>query len=139
MRCDAPPDLVGARVPRVEDPRLLAGGGAYVDDLQLPGMLQLDILRSPHAHARICELDVGLARALPGVVAVYTGRELARFLKPVPSAGGMQGFNAPQHHVLAVDRVRFVGEGVAAVLAQDRYIARDARELINVTYEVLPP
>ena len=137
MRRDASVDLIGARVPRVEDPRLLAGRGAYVDDLQLPGMLQLDILRSPHAHARICELDVSMARALPGVVAVYTGRDLAQFLKPVPSAGGMQGFNAPPHHVLAVDRVRFVGEGVAAVLAQDRYIARDARELINVTYDVL--
>ena len=138
VRRETPADLVGARLPRIEDPRLLTGRGTFVDDLQLPGMLHLDLLRSPHAHAHIRDIDAREARALPGVVAVYTGRELAQFLKALPGAGGMEGFNAPQHHVLAIDRVRFVGEGVAAVLARDRYIARDARELISVMYDALP-
>lgn len=138
MSAGPPAAPVGARLPRLEDPRLVSGRGCFVDDLQLPGMLHLDILRSPHAHARIHAIDAAAARALPGVAAVYTGTGLAQFLRVLPSAGGMEGFNAPEHHALAIERVRFVGEGVAAVLATDRYVARDARELIRVSYEVLP-
>ncbi|MBP6229008.1 MAG: xanthine dehydrogenase family protein molybdopterin-binding subunit [Pseudomonadales bacterium] len=129
--------LIGQRIKRSEDPRLLTGHGSYVDDIQLDNMLHLDILRSPYAHATIKAIDASAALTLPGVQAVYTGRELAAFLPPVPSGGGMEGFNAPEHHTLAIDRVRFVGEGVVAVLASDRYIARDARELIRVDYQPL--
>ncbi len=138
MKHAAPEGGIGARLPRLEDPRLLVGGGCFVDDLQVPGMLHLDILRSPHAHARIGAIDASAARALPGVAAVYTGAELAQFLRALPSAGGLQGFSAPEHHALAIERVRFVGEGVAAVLASDRYLARDACEAIRVDYEPLP-
>lgn len=138
MTQEAGANLVGQCLPRMEDPRLLKGRGCFVDDLQLPAMLHLDILRSPHAHACIRKIDTTEALALPGVIAVYTGLELSRFLKALPSAGGMEGFNTPEHHALAINRVRFVGEGVAAVLAQDRYIARDARELIRVSYDALP-
>lgn len=129
--------LIGQRIKRSEDPRLLTGHGKYVDDIQVDNMLHLDILRSPYAHAAITAVDVSAALALPGVEAVYSGKDLSSFLSPVSSAGGLKGFNTPEHHCLAIDRVRFVGEGVAAVLARDRYIARDARELIRVDYQVL--
>ena len=82
--------LIGQRIKRSEDPRLLTGHGSYVDDIQLDNMLHLDILRSPYAHATIKAIDASAALTLSGVQAVYTGRELAAFLPPVPS-GGCQG------------------------------------------------
>ncbi|HZU18044.1 MAG TPA: xanthine dehydrogenase family protein molybdopterin-binding subunit [Candidatus Dormibacteraeota bacterium] len=127
---------VGKSIRRVEDPKFLTGRGGYVDDLVLPGMLHAAVLRSPHAHARITRIDVEAARRLPGVAAVVTGAEAAELCNPMPDFGP-----APDKHVwrcLAVDKVRHVGEGVAVVVAESRYLAEDARDLIEVEYEPLP-
>ncbi|HJV54620.1 MAG TPA: xanthine dehydrogenase family protein molybdopterin-binding subunit [Methylomirabilota bacterium] len=130
--------FVGDRHLRKEDPRLLTGRGRYVGDLALPGMLHVVLLRSPHAHARIRRVDADRARAHPGVVDVVTFAELggaARSFPMVPPHPELRGHNfAP----LAGDRVRFVGEAVAAVVADSRYAAEDARDLLEVDYEVLP-
>ncbi len=130
--------FVGDRHLRKEDPRLLTGRGRYVGDLALPGMLHAVLLRSPHAHARIARVDADRARAHPGVVDVVTFAELGgagRAFPMVPPHPELRGHNfAP----LAGDRVRFVGEAVAAVVADDRYAAEDARDLVEVDYEVLP-
>lgn len=130
--------LVGARIKRCEDPRLITGRGIYVDDIHLPGMLYLQILRSVHAHARILRIDASQAAALPGVVAVLTGEEAKRLTPPLPASPTIPGLRVPEHYPLATDRVRFVGEPVAAVVAVDRYLARDALDLIQVEYEPLP-
>src|SRR5437016_1557157 len=127
---------VGKSIRRVEDPKLLAGRGGYIDDMDLPGMLHATLVRSPHAHAKIKSVDVEAARRLPGVVAVVTGAEAAELCDPLPDFGP-----APDKHVwrcLAVDKVRYVGEGVAAIVAESRYIAEDARDLVEVEYEPLP-
>ncbi len=132
--------LVGASVKRKEDPRLITGTGQYLDDIKLPGMAHVAILRSPHAHARIRSIDVTAARTLPGVVDVVTGADLVESVNPLPCAmpaGGVENHLAT-HRVLAVDKVRYVGDGVAAVVAEDAYIAHDALEHIAVDYEVLP-
>ncbi|HKZ50385.1 MAG TPA: xanthine dehydrogenase family protein molybdopterin-binding subunit [Dehalococcoidia bacterium] len=125
---------VGARLKRKEDPALLAGRGRYIDDLQLPGMLHAAILASPYPHARIRGIDTSEALRIPGVVAVLTGRDAARMSLPSMSSVGVptMGF------CLAVGKARYAGEPVAAVVASDRYIAEDARELIRVEYEPLP-
>jgi len=125
-------------VERLEDARLLAGRATYVDDIQLRGMLQLDVLRSSAAHARVARIDASRARALPGVVGVFSARDLAGALPPMPPPIGLPGLRIPEHHALASDRVRFAGEAVAVVVARDRYLARDAREAIEVEYEPLP-
>ena len=127
---------VGKSIRRVEDPRFLLGRGSYVDDTIYPGMLHAVLLRSPHAHALIKRIDVTAALELPGVVAVVTGEEAAELCGPMPDFGP-----APDKHVwrcLAKDRVRHVGEGVAVVVAESRYLAEDARDLIEVEYEPLP-
>lgn len=136
---EAPRDFkwIGKSIRRIEDPKYLRGLGTYVDDLSFPGMLHAAVLRSPHAHAKIKRIDVEAARKLPGVMAVLTGAEAAEILEPLPDGGP-----APDKHVfrvLAVDKVRFVGEGVAIVAAETRYIAEDARDLIDVEYEPLDP
>jgi CO/xanthine dehydrogenase Mo-binding subunit len=128
---------IGQSIRRVEDPKYLRGLGTYIDDLSFPGMLHAAVLRSPHAHAKITRIDVEAARKLPGVFAVLTGAEAAELLNPMPDAGP-----APDKHVfrvLATDKVRYVGEGVAIVAAETRYIAEDARDLIDVEYEPLDP
>jgi carbon-monoxide dehydrogenase large subunit len=128
---------VGKSIPRIEDPKFLLGRGGYIDDLAVPGMLHAAVVRSPHAHARITRVDVEAARRLPGVVAVVTGAEAATLCNPLPDFGP-----APDKHVwrcLAVDKVRYVGEGVAAVVAESRYLAEDGCDLVSVEYEVLPP
>ncbi|MBV9279135.1 MAG: molybdopterin-dependent oxidoreductase, partial [Chloroflexi bacterium] len=124
---------IGASVKRKEDPRFVRGKGNYVEDITLPGMLHMSILRSPYAHARIVSIDTSQAEALPGVVAVVTGAMLAAHnLAWMPTlSGDMQA-------VLATDKVRFQGQEVAAVIADDRYVARDAVDLIQVEYEPLP-
>jgi carbon-monoxide dehydrogenase large subunit len=103
-------------------------------------MLYACILRSPHAHARIVHIDVEEARRAPGVVAVFTGRDLVGKIGTIPTAWlpPDSGIVTPPHHALAVDKVRYVGDGVAMVVAEDRYRARDAIDLIRVEYEVLP-
>jgi carbon-monoxide dehydrogenase large subunit len=128
---------VGKSIRRVEDPRFLRGRGGYVDDMTLPRMLHAAVLRSPHPHARITRVDTAAAKAAPGVVAVVTGEDAAELCAPMPDFGP-----APDKHVwrcLAADKVRYVGEGVAVVVADSRYTAEDARDLIEVDYEPLPP
>ncbi len=134
----ATPKLVGARVPRQEDRRLLTGQGSYVDDHRPARLLHVAFLRSPHAHARLVGVDVSSARALPGVAAVMTGEELARWAKPVRSASRMPAFKETSFPALAQGKVRYVGEAVAMVAAESRYLAEDAVDRIVVQYEALP-
>jgi carbon-monoxide dehydrogenase large subunit len=129
---------VGRAMKRVEDPRLLKGAGTYVDDLRLPGMLHAMILRSPHAHARIRGIDTAAAKALPGVIAVFTGADVNDACGAVPCAAAIPDLKSPKHTVLAGDRVYFVGHAVAVVVATDPYVARDAVEAIDVDYDPLP-
>lgn len=128
--------LVGAKVRRVEDQRILTGRGHYVDDLKLPRMLHAAFLRSPVAHASITHLDVNEAQVAPGVVAVYTGADFQRLSKPIKAVVDMGP--TPEYYPLVTDRVRFVGDLVAMVVADTRYQAEDACELIDVEYDPLP-
>ena len=115
----------------------MLGRGNYVDDLSVPGMLHAAMLRSPHAHARILSIDAERARGLPGVAAVVTCLEAMELCDPMPDFGP-----APELHAwrcMASDKVRFVGEPVAAIVASSRYVAEDARDLIEVEYEILEP
>jgi len=132
------PRLVGARVARREDPRLLTGQGSYVDDHRPARMLYAAFLRSPHAHARIRRLDVSAALALPGVAAVLTGEDIARSSKPVRAASKTPNVKTTSYPTLALGKVRHVGEAVAMVAAESRYVAEDAVERIVVDYEPLP-
>ena len=126
---------IGKSMKRVEDPRLLTGHGKYADDIVLPNMAHSAVLRSPHAHARIISVDKSKAEAVPGVVLVMSGADVAKVTGELPS------FAAPPvpQRCVALDRVRHVGETVAAVVAESRAIAEDACELIEVVYEELPP
>jgi 2-furoyl-CoA dehydrogenase large subunit len=126
---------VGRALPRKEDQALLSGRARFIDDLApVPGLKHAAILRSPHPHARIRGIDTVRALALPGVVGVITGAELARVVAPIPSV-----VRAPvPYFPFAIDRVRHVGEPIAVVVADTRYIAEDACELIEVDYEPLP-
>jgi aerobic carbon-monoxide dehydrogenase large subunit len=121
------------RLLRKEDPRFIRGKGNYVDDINLPGMLYGAVLRSPYAHARIKSIDVTAATSLPKVKAVITGKDL----EPLKLAW-MPTLSQDVQAVLATDKVRFQGQEVAFVVAEDRYAARDALELIAVDYELLP-
>jgi aerobic carbon-monoxide dehydrogenase large subunit len=132
---------IGQPVKRSEDPRLLTGQGAFVDDLRLPDMLYAVVLRSPHAHARIRAIDASAARSLPGVVRVLTAGDLVGAVKDIPPrpTPELEGVTVPEHPVLAREKVCYVGQPVAVVLAHDRYLARDALERIDVDYQALPP
>jgi len=132
--------MVGTSIKRREDPRLITGQATYVDDIKLNGMLHMAVVRSPYGHARINSINTEAARKLPGVVAVYTAQDLKGTVGVVPVA-------VPVGHIaegmgvrmpLAEDKVRFYGDPVAVVIADDRYTARDARDLIEVDYEPLP-
>ena len=129
------PKLVGQRVKRREDPRLIQGRGTYVDDVKIAGMQHLAFKRSDIAHGRIRSIDTSAAEALEGVEAVFTGAQIADFLAPMPIG---TPFPSPEHRAVAVDTVRFVGDPVAVVVASDRYAARDAADAIVVDYEPLP-
>ncbi|MGI8741080.1 MAG: xanthine dehydrogenase family protein molybdopterin-binding subunit [Bryobacteraceae bacterium] len=128
--------LFGKRMRRIEDPRLITGTAIYVEDLQMPGMHHACILRSPHGAAKIKSIDTKAASEHPGVVAVFTGKD-TESVGPVPCGSSLPGLRVPHHHILAVDRVYFIGHPVAVVVAADRYIARDAADLIEVDYEPL--
>ncbi len=129
----------GAPVQRLEDPRLLRGKGTYVDDIDLPYMLHAAVLRSPHAHARILHIDTRAACELPGVHLVLTATDLGEALEPSPLLIPHPALTQPRTQLpLALHEVRYVGEAIAFVVADDRYIAEDALELIDVTYEPLP-
>ena len=123
-------EVMGARLKRVEDPRLITGAAKYIDDLTLPGMAYVAILRSPHAHARINGIDTSRAAAHPGVVGVYTGKDFEE-LPALPcawQAAGVDNFVATPR-VLEIDRVTFTGAGVAAVVTETRAAAEDALRL----------
>jgi len=129
------PKLVGQRVKRREDPRLIQGRGTYVDDIALIGMQHLGFKRSDAAHAKIRSIDTSAAAAIDGVEAVFTGKQIAEFLAPMPIG---TPFPSPEHRAVAVDTVRYSGEPVAVVVARDRYVARDAVDAIVVDYDPLP-
>lgn len=129
---------VGQRIKRTEDPRLIQGLAHYVDDIKLPDTLHVAFLRSMYAHARIKSIDTSEAAHAPGVVAVYTGADVAGKVGNVPCAAAIPGLKVPPYGVLAGDHVTFVGQPIAAVVAKDRYAARDAIDLIMVDYEELP-
>lgn len=138
-RRNKPPEdfeMIGQSMDRVEDPRLMTGQAEFIDDIQLPNMGEAAVLRSPHAHARIKEIDTSEAEAMDGVDVVLTGQQVA---DETPT-GPLPSFASPpvEQWCIAKDRVRHVGEAVAAVVADDRYIAEDALERIDVEYEVLP-
>lgn len=126
--------VIGRRQPRVEDDALLRGRGRYADDLAVAaGTLHAAVLRSPHAHARLVELDASAALAMPGVHAVLTGDDVKRWARPFAV-----GVRQPMEHwCVAVDKVRYVGEPVAVVVAENRYLAEDGLAAIDVEYEVL--
>ena len=124
---------IGESIKRKEDARFLRGRGNYLDDITLPGMLHMAILRSPHAHARILSVDTAAASAAPGVVAVVTGELMAQH-----NLAWMPTLSGDTQAVLATDKVRFQGQEVAAVVAESKYAAEDAVGLIDVEYEVLP-
>ena len=129
------PKLVGQRVKRREDPRLIQGRATYVDDIALVGMQYLAFKRSDVAHGRIRSIDTSAAEAMEGVEAVFTGAQIAEFLGPMPIG---TPFPSPEHRAVAVDTVRYGGEPVAVVVAIDRYVARDAADAIAVSYDTLP-
>ena len=129
------PKLVGARIKRREDPRLIQGRGTYVDDIKVPGLCHLAFKRSDVAHGRIRSIDVSAAKAMAGVEALFTGAEIAEFVEAMPV---FTLWPTPPHRAVAVDVVRYVGEPVAVVVASDRYVARDAADAIAVDYEMLP-
>ncbi|HXJ83386.1 MAG TPA: molybdopterin cofactor-binding domain-containing protein [Candidatus Methylomirabilis sp.] len=129
--------LVGSAIRRREDRRLMTGLGTFVDDLSLPSMVEVALVRSPHAHARIRSIDASRARAARGVVAVLTGVDLEGVMKPVPCIWTLPDMKAPTRLAIARDKARFAGDIVAAVVATDRYVAWDAAELVAVDYEIL--
>jgi aerobic carbon-monoxide dehydrogenase large subunit len=132
--------FVGARwfgtpVKRREDPKLMTGSAQFIDDIHLPETLHLAVVRSPYAHARILSIDSSAAEAMPGVVAVLTGDQAAEFAPQFPPDAGPK---QPPRHVLAREKVRKVGEGVAVIVAEDRYTASDAAAAVEVDYDPLP-
>jgi carbon-monoxide dehydrogenase large subunit len=129
------PKLVGERVKRREDPRLIQGRGTYVDDVKIVGMQHLAFKRSDIAHGRIRSIDVTAALAMDGVEAVFTGAEIAELLGPMPIG---TPFPSPPHRAVATDAVRYAGEPVAVVVASNRYTARDAADAIVVNIDPLP-
>ena len=129
---------VGKRVKRTEDPRLIKGLAHYVDDIRLPDTLHVAFVRSMYAHARINGIDTIAAANSPGVVAVYTGKDIAEKVGPVPCAAALPDLKVPDYRVLATGKALFVGHPIAAVVATDKYAARDAVDLIEVDYEDLP-
>lgn len=139
--------FVGQGIPRKEDPRLLKGEGRYVSDLRAPDMLTAMVVRSPHAHARLGRIDVRRAAALPGVAAVFTHRDLGHAQLPLPSFGQFPPslleawkpeIRPAPAYPFAEEKVRYVGEPIALVVASDRYVAEDAADLVEVEYDPLP-
>ena len=133
---------IGQPVPRLEDPRLVTGRGRFTDDVNLPRQVYAAFFRSPYAHARIASIDTTHAKAASGVLAVYTGSDLAE-LGGLPCRAQLQDRHGapcfiPHRPVLPTDRVRFVGQAVAAVIAESKNQAEDAAELIELEVDELP-
>ncbi len=133
----ARPKIVGARIKRTEDPRLLTGLGAYTDDRQVPRVLHVAFRRSDQAHARIRSIDCAAARGAPGVVAVFTAEDLAEAVRPLIAISRMPSYYPTPLLPLARGKVRYVGEPVVGIIAQSRYHAEDALELVAIDYEPL--
>jgi carbon-monoxide dehydrogenase large subunit len=131
------PKNIGARVKRVEDRRLLTGEGMFTADRVVPGALHVAFRRSDHPHALISRVDTSAAAEIPGVFAVYTARDFDDLVEPVRAPSRMQGYHATAIYPLARGKVRYVGEPVAAVLAENRYLAEDALARIEIAYEPL--
>ena len=131
---------VGRKFNRKEDYRLTTGKGQYFSDIVVPGMLHLVFVRSQHAHARIKRIDIDVAKGFPGVVAVVTGAEIRDLIKSLPQPVVVPALPAryPTFWPLAVDKVKFHGEPVAAVVARDKYVAEDAADAVAIEYEPLP-
>ena len=129
--------MIGKSVKRREDPALVTGKGKYTDDLTLPGMTHAVIVRSPFAHAKINSIDASAALEVPGVVAVYTGADIVAsgVGGVVPVGWLLPELKTPDHPIIATEVARHVGDGVAVVVAEDRYTARDAADLVEVDYE----
>src|SRR6266540_1000151 len=131
---------VGAEVRRKEDPELITGEARYTDDISVPAMLWMHVVRSPYAHARITSVDVSKALAAEGVVAAFSGQDLADDIPAgLPCAWPVtEEIKMPVHWPLARDKARYAGDAVAVVLAESRALAKDAAELVEVDYEPLP-
>ena len=128
---------IGVSVTRVEDSRILTGGGRYADDVVVAGMLHAAFVRSTAAHARVVSLDAAAARGADGVVAVFTGADVVARTSPISPSIVPPGFRFEPFYALASDRVRFVGDPLAIVVATSRALAEDAAELVTVEYEEL--
>jgi carbon-monoxide dehydrogenase large subunit len=131
-------NYVGKRIKRTEDPRLIQGLAHYVDDIKLPDTLHAVFLRSMYAHARIKSVDTSEALKVPGVKAIYTGKDVSQKIGPVPCGAALPDMKTPDHRVLATNKIYFVGHPIAVVVAEDKYVAKDAADLIQVDYEELP-
>lgn len=130
---------IGASVPRPNGRRLVDGAAVYIDDIRLPRMLHVYYLRSPYASAKIKSIDVNQAKKAKGVVAIYTGRELAERIEPMMATlAHFKGMKAAQQPCLAIDRVCWQGEPVVAIVASSRHLAEDAAQLVEIDYEELP-
>ncbi|HET7492892.1 MAG TPA: molybdopterin cofactor-binding domain-containing protein, partial [Bradyrhizobium sp.] len=137
---DRPNSYIGKVVPRPNLDRLMQGRGLYVSDLELPRMMHVVFVRSPHAHARIIAIDASAAKRVPGVIAVVTGEELARYITPwVGVLSHLKGLKSAPQSAIAIDRVCWQGEAVGAVVAISRAVAEDAAELVVVEYQELEP
>jgi aerobic carbon-monoxide dehydrogenase large subunit len=135
---DRPNSYIGKTVPRPNLDRLMQGRGLYVSDLELPRMAHVVFLRSPHAHAKIVAIDAAEAKLKPGVIAVVTGQDLATVITPwVGVLSHMKGLKSAPQHAIAVDRVCWQGEAVAAVIATSRALAEDAMDVVSVEYQEL--
>jgi carbon-monoxide dehydrogenase large subunit len=131
------PKNIGARVKRVEDPRLLTGQGSFTADRIVPGALHVAFRRSDQSHALISSISTSAAAEMPGVFAIYTAQDLHDLVEPVRASSRMQNYHATALYPLARDKVRYVGEPVVAVLAENRYLAEDALDRIEIAYEPL--
>src|SRR5438876_678246 len=129
--------LFGKSIKRREDPRFITGRGHYTDDLKLEGLTYAAFVRSPHAHARIRAIDTAAAKAHPGVVAIFTGKDMTG-VNSLPCGWLLPELKVPPHMPLATDAARYVGDPVAVVIAGSQEAARDAAELVAVDWDVLP-
>ncbi|MCX2721136.1 xanthine dehydrogenase family protein molybdopterin-binding subunit [Roseibium salinum] len=132
-------NYIGKPLARKEDRRLVTGHGRYLDDIVVPGALHACFVRSPHAHAKILGISVEAAHEVPGVVGVFTGKDLAQWTNRLRQAPRIEGLQPTEIETLPTDKVRFHGDPVAVVVASDRYVAEDAAELVEVDYEMLAP
>src|SRR6266849_6252358 len=137
MTAATPTTYIGTRTPRKEDPKLIRGLGVFTDDVTLPGMVYVSLVRSPHAHARIRRIDAGAARKEPGVVTVITGKD-AEATGVLPVFITVPGMSGSKHMPLATEKARYVGDAIAAVVADTRQAAKRAADMVTIEYEPLP-